>query len=122
MKSNFFSKIELLIVIVVFTVIYFIGVSNVTYAFSTDVEEFEYNNKINIIEKQSELYAINNTELFGEGDTIYIYVNDLIENNYIKTDEDGKIKDPLNPGKNLNELKIKIEKNQENYKVSIVTI
>ncbi len=122
MKKNGFTTVELLIVIGIFTVIYAIGVINVTHAFEENPNQNEYNQVINLIEVQAQSYAQNNPEIFGESDVIYIYVSDLIEKSYIVPDENGNIKNPLEGSGTLNELKLKIEKKDNNYSASVVEI
>ncbi len=122
MKKNGFSTIEILVVVVVFTIVYFVGVTSVSYAFNTDENKEKYDDIINIIELQAKSYAENTPDLFTEEDTIYVYVKDLIEANYLVADENGKIINPETPNKDLNDLKIKIEKEGEIIKTNLVKI
>ncbi len=122
MNNKGFTTIELLIVVAVFTIIYFIGVSSVSYAFSTSETDLKYDDIINIIEVQAQTYAENNSDIFKEENTVYVYVKDLIENKYLVANENGKIMNPQEPNKDLNDLKIKIEKKEDKIETNIVEI
>ncbi len=117
-----FSTVELLITIAVFSVIYFIGVYNVSYAFSYTPTEAEYEAKVHLIEKQAVEYARVEDSLFEKKNTVYIYVEDLVTANLLVGDKEGDIKDPRNTTKSLNNLKIKIIKEDKNIKASIVEL
>lgn len=117
-----FSTIEILIVVAVFSVVYIGAAMNVSHAFDIDIIQEEYNQKINLIEIQAEAYAANNLSLFFESEEIYIYVKDLIDANYLIGDENGLIINPLEPNKNLNNLKIKLVRVGDKVTVDIVTV
>ncbi len=122
MNNKGFTTIELLIVVLVFSLVYFVSVLNVTYAFETDTDEVAYNQVINLIEKQAESYAFDTEGFFAEDDTVYIYVKDLVEFNYFKADENGNVVNPSIPSKYLNDEKIKVEKIGEKIVATIVKI
>ncbi len=122
LNNKGFTTIELLIVVFVFSIVYFVSVLNVTYAFETDNTEVSYDQKITLIEKQAEIYASDTDGFFAEEDTIYLYVKDLIEYGYLKADEDGNVVNPLTPNKFLNDDKIKIEKIGEKIVATFVKI
>lgn len=113
MKKNGYTIPELVIVIVIFGVIYFLIANNISYAFSLNVEEELYNLTIDNIEKTAKIYGENNLELFKEDKDIYLTVSELIENN-ILTAEEGKLTDPRNSSKDLNNLKVKLTLEDEN--------
>lgn len=123
MKDNRgFSTVEILIVVAIFSVIYIGAAMNVSHAFDIDIIQDEYDQKINLIEIQAEEYAANNLSLFFEEEEIYIYVKDLIDANYLIGDENGLIINPLEPNKNLNNLKIKLVRVGDKVTVDIVTV
>ena len=122
MNKKGFTTAELLITIAIFTVIYFIGVYNVSHAFSYSPQEEEYKAKIHLIEKQAIEYAKQDETFFDKKNTIYIYVEDLVKANYLASDKEGNIIDPRNSTKSLNNLKIKLIKEKKNIKASIVQL
>ncbi len=120
--KNGYTVVELLVVIAVFSVFYFWGVINTSHAFSYDKNQIAYEENINLIETMAKEYATYNEDLFEEKNTIYIYVDDLIENNYLKASSDGQIKDPRNINESLNHLKIKITKEDNAIIAKIVKL
>ena len=105
-----YSKIEILVVIVLLGIVAFITINKTSYAFEVDegkaVEEVKY-----LIEIQAEDYALANTSLFEETNTTYISVDDLIEAGYLIGNDDGLLTDPTDSSKNLNDTKVKLEYN-----------
>jgi len=103
-----YSKVEVLIVVVLLGVAAFITINKTSYAFAIDnskaVQEF-----ITLLEIQAEDYAMDNLDIFQETDTTYISVENLVENKYLIGDEDGLIKDPTDSTKSYNSNKIKLE-------------
>lgn len=95
-------------VLLVFTIVYFVVVNNVSYAFTFDEKEFKYENTINTIKLMSQLYGKDNMDLFEEHQVIYITVQDLVDNNYLVPDENGKVNDPTSEVKTFNETKIRL--------------
>ncbi len=112
-----YSKVEVLIVVVLLGVAAFITINKTSYAFAIDnskaVQEF-----ITLLEMQAEDYAMDNLDIFQETDTTYISVENLVENKYLIGDEDGLIKDPTDSTKSYNSNKIKLEYNKEKNKVT----
>jgi prepilin-type N-terminal cleavage/methylation domain-containing protein len=119
MNKKGYTMPELLIVLLVFSIIYIVGVSKMSYAFSYDGNESTYESRINLIKVSAENYAKANAGLFKDTDNITIYAKDLIDNKYYQADEKGNIVDPRDTSKNLNDTKIKIVKNGEKYQASI---
>ena len=117
-----FTTVELLITIAIFTVIYFIGVYNVSHAFSYSPQEEEYKAKIHLIEKQAVEYAKQDKTFFDKKNTVYLYVEDLVQANYLSSDKEGDVIDPRNSTKSLNNLKIKLIKEKKSIKASIVQL
>ena len=105
------KKIIILVtILVLFTIIYFVVVNKISYAFSNryDLDGF-YNTTMNTIKKCAIAYGEQNLELFENEKTIYIKVQDLIDNNYLVADESGVIKHPLNENETLNSNVIKLK-------------
>lgn len=108
-KSKNIILYEMLAVLAIFTIIYFVAVTKASYAFAYDNANSLYENKINLINKMAILYGENNLDLFTEEDTLYITVADLVEKEYLLADDDnGNVKDPTSDVKNLNEIRIRI--------------
>ncbi len=122
MNKKGFTTVELLITIAIFTVIYFIGVYNVSHAFSYSPQEEEYKAKIHLIEKQAVEYAKQDKTFFDKKNTVYLYVEDLVQANYLSSDKEGDVIDPRNSTKSLNNLKIKLIKEKKSIKASIVQL
>ena len=105
-----YSKIEILVVIVLLGIVAFITINKTSYAFAVNgtdaIKEVNY-----LIEIQAEDYALANTSLFEETNTTYISVEDLIEAGYLIGNEDGLLIDPTDSSKNLNDTKVKLEYN-----------
>ena len=102
--------ISLVAVLVLFTVVYFVLVINVSHAFAVDYNvNATYDAKIDVIKKSAMAYGENNLDLFKDNDTIYIKVQDLIDNNLLVADNDGNIVNPLKSDDLLNNKVIKIK-------------
>lgn len=122
MDRKGFTNIEIFLIVAVFSTVYLIGMFNFSYAFETDYLSDAYDQRISLIEMQSELYASLNEDLFLDSSVIYIYVEDLIESNLISVNSDGDVIDPTNENNTLNNLKIKVELNDGEYVASVVEI
>ena len=111
-----YTKIELLIIVILLGIVAFITINKTSYAFTSDdqtaVEEIQ-----NLIELQAEDYAMDNLEIFSENKTTFITVNDLVENKYMVGNEKGEVLNPSNPEESYNENKIKLEYDAEKNKV-----
>lgn len=116
-----YSKIEVLIVVVLLGIVAFVTINKTSYAFAIDnskaVEEY-----INLIEIQAEDYAMDNLDIFKETDTTYISVDNLVEEKYLIGDENGFITDPSDSTKNFNSNKIKLEYNRDKNRVKATFI
>ena len=110
-----YTKMELMIIVVLLGIVAFITINKTSYAFAIDssssVTEIE-----NLIELQAEDYAMDNLNLFNESKTAFITVNDLIEKNYLIGNSDGLITDPSDSKKNYNDAKIKLEYKEDEKK------
>ncbi len=119
MKKNMYLYI-CIGVLLVFTIGYFVVANNISYAFVNDEETLSYNHLINDIKIGSYKYINIHEELFSESDNAYILVDDLVEEELIDADSDGKVKDPTNPMKNLNSIKIRLTKTEIGYDVKVL--
>lgn len=116
-----YSKIEILVVIVLLGIVAFITINKTSYAFEVDeskaVDEVKY-----LIEIQAEDYALANTTLFEDTNTTYISVDDLIEAGYLAGNEEGLLTDPTDSTKNLNDKKVKLEYNADKNNVTATVV
>lgn len=116
-----YSKIEILVVIVLLGIVAFITINHTSYAFAIDkneaIEEVEY-----LIEVQAEDYALANTTLFEETNTTYISVDDLIEAGYLAGNESGVLTDPTDSSKNFNDKKVKLEYDEKKKNVTATVV
>ena len=116
-----YSKIEILVVIVLLGIVAFITINKTSYAFAIDkneaVDEVKY-----LIEVQAEDYALANTTIFEETNTTYISVDDLIEAGYLIGNEDGLLTDPTDSSKNFNDKKVKLEYDASNNNVTATVV
>ena len=104
--------IVLVSVLLVFTIIYFVVVNKISYAFSTDFDASKnYEIIVNTIKKSAVYYAEKNKDLFKNEKIIYIKVQDLIDNNLLIANANGEIVNPLNQSQNMNSniVKVKLE-------------
>lgn len=120
MKKNGYSNIELIITLAVFTVVYFVGVSKIAGDFDFDYQKELYDNTIKSIEDQATLYGTYTEGLFNEENTIYVTVLDLANENIIKSNSEGIVLDPRDNTKTLNDLKIKITKDNDNVTAKVL--
>ena len=119
-NKNIFLYVTLAILFV-FTIIYFVAINKVSYAFTHNETQELYNSKINLITKCAILYAEQNPDLFSEKDSIYITVNDLVEYGILQADdENGNVKNPTSEVKVMNELKIRITSKDDKISVKIL--
>ena len=116
-----YSKIEILVVIVLLGIVAFITINHTSYAFAIDkneaIEEVEY-----LIEVQAEDHALANTTLFEETNTTYISVDDLIEAGYLAGNESGVLTDPTDSSKNFNDKKVKLEYDEKKNNVTATVV
>lgn len=116
-----YSKIEILIVIMLLGIVAFITINKTSTAFAIDktgaVNEVKY-----LIEVQAEDYALANTTLFDETNTTYISVDDLIEAGYLIGNDSGLLTDPTDSSKNLNDTKVRLEYDKDNNNVTATVV
>ena len=108
MNNRGYTGVELLVVIGLFSIGYFLVANKLSYNFDVSYEEDLYELKINSIETQAGLYGETNQALFSEGNEVYMTVEDLAYANAIISNSEGVVKDPRDENKTLNDLKVKI--------------
>lgn len=111
-----YTKIEILVIVILLGVVAFITINQTSYAFSLDSSKSIAETK-KLIEMQAEDYALDNLEIFSESNVTYIIVNDLVESHYLIGNNEGLITNPADTKKSFNDNKIKLEYNQEENKV-----
>lgn len=116
-----YTKIELLVVIVLLGVVAFITINSTSYAFAIDTTS-AVNDVKELIEHQAEDYALENLDLFNESTTNYILVSDLVDSGYMMTNNEGMVTSPDDASKSFNNNKIKIEYDKESNKVKATFI
>ena len=122
LKSKNIILYEILIVIFIFTILYFAIANHISYSFVYDEKSVLYESKINMITSCAKVYAQKNLNLFEEKDTIYITVSDLVENDLIEPDDEaGNVKDPTSDVKTLNDTKIRLTYKNEEVSAKILT-
>lgn len=107
-------------ILIIFTIVYFVSANRISYSFVYDAKESSYEAKLNYINIAAKTYATKNPDLFKEKDILYLSVNDLIEAKYLLADEDGNLKDPRSEVKTLNDLKLRITKNNDTFEVKVL--
>ena len=109
--------IILILILVVFTISYFVIINKVSYAFE---ENYDYNtvlqNKEKVIVKCAEAYGKENVENFNNEGLLYITVQNLIDGGCLIPNEEGNIVNLKNLQETLNNKKIRIK--YENEKIN----
>lgn len=112
--------VALVVVLVIFTFIYFISVGKISHAFeTTNYSKEAYNSLIKTIKTCSEEYAKKNDNIFNEENVAYIKIQDLIDANFLATNNGDNIVSPLDGQTILNSNIVKIKKDNNNYQVEI---
>lgn len=107
MKKNGYTTKELLVVIIVLGV-FTLGILGTTSSAYKNYSGEYYEQTINIIEKQAELYGKSLNNLKEEG-SLVITLSDLVSKGYyVADDSEGNVIDPRNSKNTLNGLKIKL--------------
>ena len=115
-----YTGVELVIVIAVFTVGYFLIANTLSYNFDVDYEEDLYNLKIASIEEQAAIYAEGHTDMFVESNDVYMTVEELAVNNAIISTSDGVVADPRDSENTLNDLRVKITNEDEKITAEVL--
>ena len=112
--------IVLLVILIVFTIGYFVIVNHISYAFSDEYDpSVLYNKTIDVIKEASILYAEKNEQLFEKDKVIYVKVQDLIDNELLATNNEGNIINPTKKDEVMNSNIIKIKKDKNNYTAEV---
>lgn len=112
-----YTKIEILVIVILLGVVAFITINKTSYAFAIDNSDAT-NEVKKLIEIQAEDYALDNASvLFKETNTTFISVADLVEEGYLIGNNEGLITNPADTTKNYNSNKIKLEYEEEQNKV-----
>lgn len=115
-----YTAVELIVVIAVFTVGYFVTANILSKSFDVNYEQDLYDLKIASIEQQAAIYGENHTELFAESSDIYMTVEELALANVIISTKEGVVADPRNNEDTLNDLRVKITNNDENVTAEVL--
>ncbi len=117
MNKKGYTKIEILVIVVLLGVVAFITINKTSYAFAIDntkaIDEVK-----NLIEIQAEEYAKANLDLFEESSTTFVSVDDLVTNGYLIGNSEGLITDPTDSSKNFNDYKVKLEYDSESTEIT----
>lgn len=109
--------IVLAIILLIFTVSYFVIVNKISYAFDNNIDiNAAYNLRINTITACAEAYGEANKDDFNEEGLLYITVQTLVDSKYLITAENGIIENYLDETEKLNDKKIRIK--NENDKIT----
>ncbi len=112
--------IALGIVLLVFTIMYFIVVNRMSYAFETEnLSKDSYNSLISTIKECAKAYASHNMELFKEETTVYIKIQDLIDSNFLIPNNGENVVNPIDNTTILNSNIIKIKKEDNSFSVEV---
>ena len=118
-NKNGYSIPEMLIVIGILGVVTIIVLVSTANAFKDNSKNI-YDEKINVIAHQAELYGETINSLKTDGSMI-ITVSDVVKAGYYVADDgDGNVVDPRNKKANLNGVKIKLVYNDGNVKASVM--
>lgn len=124
MKKNMnkgYGAVELIIVLAIFSVGYFVTANIVSKDLNVNYEETLYENKINTIETQAKMYAQNTESLFAESTSVYMTIEQLANLNAVQFDKEGKVTDPRNTSSDLNNLKVKITNTDNKIEAKVLS-
>ncbi len=116
-----YTKIELLIIVVLLGIVAFITINRTSYAFALD-NESAINEIIDLIEIDAEDYGLAHLDLFADTTVTYITVQDLVDENYTMANASGKVLNPSNKNESYNDNKIKLEYDASKNKVEATFI
>lgn len=115
-----YTAVELIIVIAVFTVGYFVTANILSKDFDVNYEQDLYEEKINAIEIQAALYGETHTEIFNESADVYMTVEELALANVIISTSEGVVADPRDNEETLNDLRVKITNNDNEVTAEVL--
>lgn len=116
-----YTKLEILVVIVLLGVVAFITIDKTSYAFAIDNTN-TINDVVKMIEMQAEDYAMDNLGMFDDTNTSFITVNDLIEQHYLIGNSEGLLINPVDNTKNFNDDKIELKYDKDKGKVEVTLL
>ena len=122
MKKNGYTIVELAIVLGVFGIAFFVATGSISNVFNFDYKSDLYSVTVDAIEKQAAIYGKLNPELFSEEDVIYVTIDELAKANVVVSYEDGKVIDPRDESRDLNNLRVKISKESEDSIVAKILV
>ena len=116
------NVILLALVLLVFTVGYFIVANKVSYAFVNDYDaDFYHEKTMDIIKEGAIAYANNIKDEFTKDDNIkYVTVQELINDSYLIPDSEGNIGDPSKNNEPLNSKNIMIKLENDEFQIKII--
>lgn len=120
LKSKNILLYATLSILILFSIIYFITMNKFSYAFSYNEVEVNKENQILLINKCAQVYAENHQELFKKNDTIYVSINELVEENILPS-ENGKVYEAGSNVKTINDYKVRITLKDGNYDTKILS-
>lgn len=115
-----YTAVELIIVIAVFTVGYFVTANILSKDFDVNYEQDLYEEKINAIETQAALYGETHTEIFTESSDVYMTVEELALANVIISTSEGVVADPRDSEETLNDLRVKITNSDDEVTAEVL--
>lgn len=115
MEKNGYTMPEMIILLVVVGIGYFVLANHLSYAFSVNYEDEMYAQTISYLEENAVIYAEANPDNFEE----YMTVDELVEKNMV-LNEDGKVLDPRDENKSLNDLRIKLTKKDDKITAEVL--
>lgn len=120
MNKKGYAGIEMIIVLALFTVGYFVVANIISYNFDVNYEEDLYDLTISSIEKQAALYGENNTEIFAENNDVYMTIEQLAAANAIISTSEGVVADPRDDSKTLNDIRVKITNDDDEITAEVL--
>ena len=120
MKKNGYTVVELVVVLAIFSIGYFAATWVISGSFGVNFKEDLYKEKIAAIEKQASIYAMKDESLFKDDKVAYITIGDLVEKSVVISNGNGEVVDPRNNEKNLNDVKIKLTKEEDTVTATIL--
>ena len=89
MNKKGFTLTELLVVIAIIGVLSVIIIPSVV-KINKSINEREYEQRKTYIESAAEMYASDKPDIFGGGDVAYVYVWQLLQENYLNADSESE--------------------------------
>ncbi len=112
--------IVLILALLIFTVGYFSIINKVSYAFTDNNQEKNYDKLIEIIKDSAEYYGEKHKDIFKEEKIAYIKIQDLIDDTCLAADENGLVINPVN-NETLNSKVIKLKSGEKGIDVEFTS-